>query len=97
MALAAGYTVDVDGKPGAWNETRWVDDEFNTKLKQAQSTLDVEARRQIMGELEDIFQERGPVFISFWKKVWNITRSEFKNVVGHPTSYDLLAEVWKDA
>lgn len=97
MVLAAGYTVDAEGKPVPWNETRWADEEFNTKLKAAQSTLDVEARRQIMGELEDIFQERGPIFISFWKNVWNITRSEFKNVVGHPTSYDLLTEVWKDA
>lgn len=97
MVLAAGYTVDATGAPVPWNETRWVDDEFNAKLKEAQSTLDVEARRAIMADIETIFQERGPVFISFWKQVWNITRSEFKNVVGHPTSYDLMADVWKDA
>lgn len=97
MVLNAGYSVDADGKPVAWNETRWTDEEFMQKLKEANGTLDVEARRKIMGELEDIFQSRGPVFISFWKKVWNITRKEFKGVVGHPTSYDLLTEVWKDA
>jgi len=97
MTPPLAYIADADGAPVPWNETRWADEEFNTKLKAAQSTLDVEARRQIRGELEDIFQERGPIFISCWKNVWNITRSEFKNVVGHPTSYDLLAEVWKDA
>lgn len=97
MVLAAGYTVDAEGKPVPWNETRWVDDEFNQKLAEAQRTLDVEARRKIMGEIEDIFQSRGPVFISYWKKVWNITKSEFKGVVGHPTNYDLMYEVWKDA
>ena len=97
MVLAAGYTVDATGTPVPWNETRWADEEFNAKLKEAQSTLDVEARRAIMADIEAIFQERGPVFISFWKNVWNITRSEFKNVVGHPTSYDLMADVWKDA
>ena len=97
MVLAAGYTVDADGKPVDWNETRWVDEEFNTLLAQAQRTLDVDARREIMGQIQDIFQERGPVFISFFKSVWNITKKEFQNVQGHPTSYDLLTEVWKDA
>ena len=96
MVLAAGYTVDAAGKPVPWNETRWVDDEFNQLLAKAQSTLDVAARKEIMGQIEDIFQERGPIFNSFWKRVWNITRAEFKNVVGHPTNYDLLYEVWKD-
>lgn len=97
MVLNAGYSVDADGKPVPWNETRWTDAEFMEKLNQANGTLDVEARRKIMGEIEDIFQSRGPVFISFWKKVWNITRAEFKGVQGHPTSYDLMTEVWKDA
>lgn len=97
MVLAAGYTVDAEGKPVPWNETRWVDEEFNTLLAQAQSTLDVEARREIMGQIEDIFQERGPIFISFWKKVWNITRAEFQGVAGHPTSYDVMSAVWKNA
>lgn len=97
MVLNAGYSVDAEGKPVPWNETRWTDAEFMEKLKQANGTLDVEARRTIMGEIQDIFQERGPVFISFWKKVWNITRSEFQGVSGHPTNYDLMYEVWKDA
>jgi peptide/nickel transport system substrate-binding protein len=97
MALAAGYSVDADGVPVSWNESRWNDSEFNDLLAQAQRTLDVEARREIMGRIEDIFVERGPVFISFWKNVWNVTKSEFQNVQGHPTNYDLLNEVWKDA
>lgn len=97
MVLNAGYSVDAEGKPVPWNETRWTDEEFMGKLKEANGLLDVEARRKVMGEIEDIFQSRGPVFASFWKNVWNITRKEFKGVQGHPTSYDLLYEVWKDA
>jgi peptide/nickel transport system substrate-binding protein len=89
MVLAAGYSVDENGAPVPWNETRWADPEFNEKLTIAQSTLDIEERRAIMGELEDIFIERGPIFNSYWKRIWNITRSEFKNVVAHPTNYDL--------
>jgi peptide/nickel transport system substrate-binding protein len=96
QVLAAGYTVDAEGKPVPWNETRWNDAEFNDLLAQAQRTLDVEARREIMGRIEDIFQERGPVFISFWKNVWNITRAEFQAVEAHPSNYDIMTSVWKD-
>ncbi|MCB0084598.1 MAG: hypothetical protein KDE47_26845, partial [Caldilineaceae bacterium] len=81
---------------GNWNETRWTDDEFETLLRQAEATLDVEARREIMSQIEDIMQERGPIGISHWRSVWNITRNNFENVKAHPTSYDLLYDVWKN-
>jgi hypothetical protein len=49
-----------------------------------------------MCKIEDIMQERGPVFNSFWKSVWNITASKFQNVKAHPTAYDLMYDVWLD-
>ena len=94
MVLPLAYTKEAIGN---WNETRWTDDEFEKVLREAQGTLDVEARRALMCQLEDIMQERGPIFNSFWKNVWNATKSTFQNVVAHPTAYDLLNEVWKDA
>ncbi|KAA3658307.1 MAG: hypothetical protein DWQ04_25505 [Chloroflexi bacterium] len=93
MVLPLAYTEEAIG---AWNETRWTDDEFETLLRQAEGTLDVEARRAIMSDIEDIMQERGPVMNSFWKKVWNITHEKFQGMQGHPTAYDLLYEVWID-
>jgi peptide/nickel transport system substrate-binding protein len=50
-----------------------------------------------MCQIEDLMQERGPIGISYWRKTWNITRSEFKNVKAHPTGYDLFYDVWKDS
>ncbi|HEY54597.1 MAG TPA: ABC transporter substrate-binding protein [Caldilineae bacterium] len=94
MVLPLAYTKE---SIGAWNETRWYDDEFTTLLREAESTLDVEARRSIMCKMEDIMQERGPVMNSFWKNVWNITNSAFEGVQAHPTAYDLMYEVWKNA
>ncbi|MEJ2512811.1 MAG: ABC transporter substrate-binding protein [Anaerolineales bacterium] len=93
MVLPLAYTQE---SIGAWNETRWVDSEFEGLLREAQGTLDVEARRAIMCKIEDIMQERGPVFNSFWKSVWNITASKFQNVKAHPTAYDLMYDVWLD-
>ncbi len=91
MVLPLAYTEEAIGN---WNETRWTDDEFETLLREAQATLDVEARRAIMCDMEDIMQERGPVFNSYWKSVWNITNKKFQNVKAHPTAYDLLYDVW---
>ncbi|MGD8632735.1 MAG: ABC transporter substrate-binding protein [Anaerolineales bacterium] len=93
MVLPLAYTEE---SIGAWNETRWTDNQFEEILREAQGTLDVEARRGLMCQIEDIMQERGPIFNSFWKSVWNATASEFQNVKAHPTAYDLLYDVWKD-
>jgi peptide/nickel transport system substrate-binding protein len=97
MVLALAYTADANGQPVAWNETHWVDDEFTALLRQAERTLDVETRRTIMCDIEDLMQERGPVGISYWRKTWNITRSDFKNVKTHPAGYDLFYDVWKES
>ncbi|MCP4357898.1 MAG: ABC transporter substrate-binding protein [Chloroflexi bacterium] len=93
MVLPLAY---IEEAIGAWNETRWSDSEFEEKLREAEGTLDVEARRALMSDLEDIMQERGPIGNSFWKNVWNITHEKFQGIVGHPTAYDLLYEVWID-
>lgn len=97
MVLPLAYIADEEGAPVPWNETRWVDEEFTTLLREAEGTLDVEARREIMCQLEDIMQERGGIGNSYWKSVWRIVTEEFQNIEAHPTSYDLLYEVWKDA
>jgi peptide/nickel transport system substrate-binding protein len=96
MALALGYTADENGTPAPWNETHWVDPEFITLLRQAEQTLNIENRRQIMCQLETIMQERGPIGISYWRNIWSIVRQEFKNIKAHPTGYDLFYNVWKD-
>lgn len=91
MVLPLAYIAEAIG---AWNETRWTDEEFETLLRQAEGTLDVEARREIMGQIETIMQERGPIGNSFWKNVWNITHKKFQNIQAHPTAYDFLYDVW---
>ncbi len=93
MVLPLAY---IEEAIGAWNETRWSDPEFETLLREAEGTLDVEARRAIMCQIEEIMQERGPIGNSYWKNVWNITHEKFQNIKPHPTAYDLLYDVWID-
>lgn len=92
MVLALAYLEEAIG---AWNETRWADEEFETLLREAEATLDIEARREIVGQVQDIMQSRGPIGNSYWKKVWNITHERFQNVTAHPTAYDELYDVWE--
>lgn len=94
MVLPLAYIADENGDPVPWNETRWIDEEFTNLLREAEATLDVEARRELMSQIEDIMQERGPIGNAYWKRVWNITHEKFQNVNAHPTSYDLLYEVY---
>jgi len=96
MVLALAYTADAEGKPVAWNETGWVDEEFSKLLKQAEETLDIEKRRALMCQLEDIQQERGSVGIPFWTNVFYIAHKKVQNVGAHPTGYDVLHDVWID-
>ncbi len=96
MVLPLAYIADSEGKPVPWNESRWVDPEFDELLKKAQGTLDVEARRAIMKDLQTIQQERGSIAISWWQSVWNIYNPGFQNLYAHPTHYHLWREVWLD-
>jgi peptide/nickel transport system substrate-binding protein len=96
MVLPLAYIADSAGTPVPWNESRWVDPEFDELLKRAQGTLDVEARRAIMLELQRIQQERGSIAIAWWQSVWNIYHPRFQNLYAHPTHFQLWREVWLD-
>ncbi len=96
MVLAIAYVGDDEGNPVDWNETRWVDEEFSELLREAERTLDVEARREIMCKLEDIQIERGSVAIPFWRNSWHAVSKKFKNYRFDPNPIDDFTEVWYD-
>ncbi|WP_374686347.1 ABC transporter substrate-binding protein [Promineifilum sp.] len=91
MVLPLAYIQEAIG---AWNETRWSDPEFETLLRQAEATLDVEERRAIMCNIQTIMQDRGPIGNSYWKRVWNITHERFEGIQAHPTAFDFFYEVF---
>ena len=68
--LNVGYGVDQQGKPLPWNETRWVDSEFQQLLEQARGILDADERRKVMCKLEDVMAQRGGIGISYWTNKW---------------------------
>ncbi len=95
MMLPLAYICDKDGNPVPWNETRWCDGEFEELLTKAQGTLDLEARRKIMCEIQTIMIERGPVGIPYWMNMWAAYNPKFQGISAHPTNYmDEWIKVW---
>ena len=82
MVLALGYRGGVP-----WNESHFNDSEFDSLLTKAEGTLDIDERREILGQIETIMQERGPIVQPLWRSIFSAMD---KKVVGfrlHPTSY----------
>ena len=96
MVMSLGYTTDAEGKPAAWNESHWVDEEFNTLLAEANRTISVAKRKELFCQIEDIQMTRGTAGIAFWAKLWHITNKKFQGVFCHPSTYDIFNEVWYD-
>jgi peptide/nickel transport system substrate-binding protein len=97
MVLNLGYIGDSEGKPVPWNESRWVDEEFDTLLAEANGTVDVDKRREIFCQLEQIQMDRGSIGIAWWQNIWMVYKNNVKDVPGHPTLYMLFNGVWKEA
>ncbi len=74
------YSADENGVPGSWNESKWVDKEFMDLVSQANGTLDVDKRKNILCRIEDIQMSRGSVGISYFANGWYIMRDNVHNV-----------------
>ena len=82
MVLGLGYRTGVP-----WNESEFSNKEFDELLTKAEGTLDVEARREIMGKLERIMYEDGPITQPFWKSVVSFYDERVLGAGAHPTNY----------
>jgi peptide/nickel transport system substrate-binding protein len=94
MCLRLAYTAEADGTPVPWNETRWVDQEFQTLLDEAEMTLDVDERRRIIHKLQEIQRDRGSIGIAYWSDAFAIFRKGVENLQAHPSQYCQYHDVW---
>lgn len=82
MVLGLGYRTGVP-----WNESEFANKEFDQLLTKAEGTLDVDARRELMGKLESIMYEDGPITQPFWKAVVAFYDKKVLGAGAHPTNY----------
>ncbi len=82
MVLGLAYRSGVP-----WNESNYANPEFDKLLTKAEGTLDLEKRRDIIGELETIMQEEGPMVQALWRNVFGARDKKLLGFDKHPTEY----------
>jgi len=82
MSLALAYRTGVP-----WNESKYSNPEFDRLLTQAEGTLDVASRREIMSRLEAILQEDGPIVQPVWRAIFTFHDKRVQGFKPHPTLY----------
>ncbi len=88
MVLGLAYRTGVP-----WNESAYSNAEFDTLLNQAEGTLDLEERRELMAKLETIMQEDGPIVQPLWRAIFTAFDKKVVGFAMHPTSYFFAEEV----
>jgi peptide/nickel transport system substrate-binding protein len=82
MVLALAYRTGVP-----WNESGYSNKEFDDLLSKAEGTVDVKARSEILGKLETIMQEDGPIVQPLWRSVYAAYDKRVQGFKVHPTLY----------
>ena len=94
---SAVMTLELAYRSGAdWNETHWSDKEFDDLLTQAEGTLDVPKRREIVAKLQTIMQERGPVAIPRWNSQLLAMSKDVKGLRAAVHDHLMAYETWID-
>ncbi|TPO09842.1 ABC transporter substrate-binding protein [Mesorhizobium sp. B1-1-5] len=92
QVLALGYRTGE-----AWNETAYSNPEFDAKLKEALSQIDVAKRKEVMKDVEQILQDSGVIIQPFWQKLYCHMNKKVKNYSMHQTYEMDFQNVWLDA
>jgi peptide/nickel transport system substrate-binding protein len=82
MVLGLAYRTGVP-----WNEAKYSNKDFDTLLTQAEGTLDVNKRREVMAKLEAILQDDGPIVQPLWRSVFTYMDKRVQGFKMHPTQY----------
>jgi peptide/nickel transport system substrate-binding protein len=96
MVLALAYIRDADGNPIPWNESRWLDDEFESLLKESEGTLDLAKRKELVGKMQAIMKERGSICTPFFMNVWKISTKQVHAIDPSPEEFAIFHETWKE-
>jgi peptide/nickel transport system substrate-binding protein len=92
QVLALGYRSGE-----AWNETAFSNPDFDAKLKEALSLIDVAKRKEVMKDVETILQDSGVIIQPFWQKLYCHMNKKVKNYSMHQTYEMDFQNVWLDA
>lgn len=87
--LNLGYRTGVP-----WNESSYSNPEFDRLLDQANGTLDVDERREIMAQLETIMQSDGVIVQPFWRAIHTVSSDRVQGFRIQPAEEHHYHGVW---
>jgi peptide/nickel transport system substrate-binding protein len=76
-----------------WNETHYSNARFDEILTKAEGTLDIDKRREFLGELETIMQVDGPIAQPLWRAGYVAYDKRVKGFKLHPTGFIFAEEL----
>ncbi len=82
MVLGLAYRSGVP-----WNESHYANPEFDALLTKAEGTLDIKERSEILGQLQTIMQDDGPIIQPLWRPGLSATTKDVAGWDKHPTDY----------
>ena len=82
MVLGLAYRSGVP-----WNESHYANPKFDALLSKAEGTLNVDERKLILKQLEEIMQEDGPIIQPIWRAVFTAYSEKVQGFAMHPTNY----------
>ncbi len=92
MVLSLAYRSGVP-----WNESGYANPAFDALLTQAEGTVDVEERRTIVAQLEEIMQQDGPIVQPLWRSRFGAYDKRVKGFRMHPTNCIFAEELAVEA
>ena len=78
---------------GIWNETHWINPDFDALLATFDSTLDEAARKGQLVQLCDLLATQGSVMIPGWRQDAAVIRKTLHHTY-HPQAFHSYAESW---
>ena len=69
------------------NTSNFSNPTFDALLSKAEGILDVEARREVMVEIQTLMQEEGPIVQPLWQAVYTPADKAVVGLETHPTGY----------
>ena len=81
MALGLGYRSGVP-----WNESGYSDARFDRLLLEAEGILDVDERRLVMAEIQQLLQDEGPIVQPLWRSEITFMDRRVKGFTMHPST-----------